>query len=61
MGEKIIQPPPSATIYGDTDTGRRRVRNRLFGAVIEELWEKQDGSLVWRKSPFPIEIAQATP
>lgn len=51
---------PFNNMAGYRRTNRYRIRNGLFGTVVEELIEHQDGSLRWRKSPtyqtFGIEL-----
>lgn len=46
----------SADLNGRTRTDRLRIRQWLFGVVIEVLVEDDDGARSWVKYPFPIPL-----
>lgn len=44
-----VRPFPSFNMMGERPTGSLRIRPLLLGLCrLEELWEKEDGSKVWR-------------
>lgn len=51
-------PKQSPDMYGNTFEKKYRIRNTMFGAVLEQLIRTYDDEVRWKRMRWPLDIKE---